>query len=115
MVAALRTGSGLAAIQRWADRSIAAAEVGLLNLSIRRDLRGAAVGDELAEVEHADPLGEIEHDVHVVLDEENRELPLAGDVTDDGHGSSRVLRREPLGRLVEKEQLRLLCDGHGDL
>jgi len=66
-------------------------------------------------VEHADPVREIEDDIHVVLDEEDGEPLPARDLPDDRDGGQRVLRRQTLGRLVEKEERGLLGDGHRDL
>ena len=72
-------------------------------------------GDELAEVEHADPVREVEDDVHVVFDEHDGEMPLPRDLADDADGGRGVLRREPLRRLVEQQELRLLRHRHRDL
>ena len=60
-------------------------------------------------------VGQIEDHVHVVLDEDDREPAIAGDLADHRDGGRGVLRREPLRGLVEQEQLRLLGEGHGDL
>ena len=66
-------------------------------------------------MEHADPVGEVEHHVHVVLDQDDRQLPLARDLPDDPNGGRRVVGGESLRGLVEQQQLRLLGDGHRDL
>jgi hypothetical protein len=66
-------------------------------------------------VQHADPIREVEHHVHVMLDQDDRQLPLARHLPDDRHGGRRILRREPLRGLVEQQQLGLPGDGHGDL
>ena len=50
----------------------ALAEVGLDDLGVALDLGGQALGDQLAEVEHVDAVGEVHDDLHVVLDEQDR-------------------------------------------
>ena len=76
---------------------------------------GRAVGDDLAEVQHADPIGEVEHHVHVVLDEEDRQPALARDPPDDVDGRRGVFRRQALRRLVEQQKGGLLRHRHRDL
>src|SRR5439155_1742755 len=65
------------------------------------DLTPRALDDHLAEVQHGDPLGEVERDVHVVLDHDDRHV--AGDAADEGQHVTPLLEREPGERLVEQE------------
>src|SRR3712207_8249973 len=55
------------------------AEVGLDDLRVLPHLGGLALGDLLAVVEHRDPLGDPHHDLHVVLDQQDREPALLAD------------------------------------
>src|SRR5206468_1657852 len=59
--------------------------------------------------------GQADRPVAVGHANQDRQAPLARELPDHLHGRSRVLRREPLCRLVEQEQLRLLRHRHGDL
>jgi hypothetical protein len=43
-----------------------------------------------------------EHDLHVVLGEEQRQATLAGDAFEEADGFVRLRRRHPRGRLVEQ-------------
>ena len=58
-------------------------------------------------MEHADPLGDREHHVHVVFGEEQREATLASDALDQRDGLARLRGRHPRRRLVEEEQVGL--------
>ena len=51
-------------------------EVGGLHLGAVADLVGRALGEELPEVEDRDAVGEVEHELHVVLHEHERGAPL---------------------------------------
>src|SRR5262249_41257984 len=88
--------------------SVEAAEIGLLNVRIAANLCRRALGDEPAEMEHADPIGEVEDDVHVVLDEDDRQPSLARDLTDGRDGGRGILGRQALRGLVEQQQRGLL-------
>ena len=60
--------------------------------------------DRLAAPEHGDPVGDLEHLVQLVRDEDDR-LPLGLERLDDLEELLRLLRREHGGRLVEDEDL----------
>src|SRR5262245_5024362 len=80
---------------------------------MRDDLGARALDHHLAEVEHGNALGQIESDVHVVLDHDDRHL--ARDAVDQPEHVAPLLHREPGERLVEKEHAGLLGQGHRDL
>ena len=101
-----------------------------LSADERRDVRGLLTGIprdvtiimiehdmdvalDLAEMQERDPVGEIEHHVHVVLDHDD------GDVArNPGQKPAHVaplVRRQAGEGLVEQEKLRLLRQRHGDL
>ena len=70
------------------------------------------VGEFLARVQDGDAVGEVHHDVHVVLDQEDRggvaEAPDEGfEILDLGIG-------ETLGRFVEDQEPRVEGEAHGD-
>ena len=76
-------------------------------------LGGRAVGEQPAQVQHADAVGEAEHDVQVVLDEQDRDLAWEGlhqlgeaAALGGGHAG---------GRLVEQQQRRAGRQGHRHL
>ena len=60
--------------------------------------------DLLALPEHGDPVGDLEHLVQLVGDEDDR-LPLRLEGADDREELLRLLRRQDRGRLVEDEDL----------
>ena len=66
-------------------------EIGGLYGFCRCNLRGRSFGEHAAAVEHGDPVGQMEHDAHVVLDQDNGEFAVAG----AGGGSARLFRRFP--------------------
>src|SRR5689334_14551845 len=77
---------------------------------LRRTLR-----DLLAVVEHGYALRCAHHDLHVVLDQENRDRALLAERADEGEERGGFLWVHPGGRLVEEQQLRLGRERAGDL
>ena len=76
------------------------------------DLVGRALDDHPAVVHHRHPLGDAERDVHVVLDEDQRDAPVE---PEQQVGQELPLAaREPGGGLVEHQQLRLGGERHGE-
>ena len=78
-----------------------------------RALRGHGV-DRLAAPEHRDPVGDLEHLVELVRDEDDR-LPLRLQLGDDREELPRLLRCEDRGRLVQHEDLRPAVERLQDL
>ena len=88
-------------------------EVGLLDGRVLPHLVGRAVGDEGPEVEDGDPLGELEDELEVVLDDDDREVLRQ---RADELGEAVALRRgHARGGLVEEEEPRLRRERDGDL
>ena len=91
--------------------SRAAPEVRLDHARVALDVRGRALGDLLAVVEHGDAVGHLHHHAHVVLDEEDGE-PRS---STSRRSSSIRLRASPWvharGRLVEQQQRRARSRG----
>ena len=67
------------------------------------DLRRRSLGDHHAEVEDVGALGEAGDELHVVLDEEDREALLGLDLAQGAGQVGRLLAVEPGRRLVEQE------------
>jgi hypothetical protein len=82
-------------------------------LRVRAHGVGQAVGEHLAVVQHGDAVGEREDDVHVVLDDEHRDLARQGG--EQARHPLRLLRRHPRRGLIEQEQLRGGRQRHADL
>src|SRR5579862_436470 len=78
-------------------------EVDLHDPRVLLDFRGRALGQYLAVMEHGDAVGELHDDLHVVLDDEDRQV--LGDAAHQRHRLVRLGRAHPRGRLVEAEQL----------
>ena len=66
-----------------------------------------AVGDLAAVVEHHDPVGDVHHHPHVVLDQRDRRAELVVDVEDEAAHVLLLLDIHSRHRLVEQQQLRL--------
>ena len=82
-------------------------EVGLDHAVVRPDLVRLALGDLLAVVEHPDVLGHAHDDLHVVLDQEDRQVLLLAELVHE-LGEPLGLLRVHAGRgLVEQQQLRV--------
>ena len=74
---------------------------------------GQAVGDDLAVVQDRDALREREGNVHVVLDHQQGDGRI--ELLQERRHRVRLGGREPGGRLVEQEELRLAGQRQGDL
>src|SRR5690349_14430649 len=68
----------------------------------------------LSEMQHGDTLGDLAHERHVMLDDENRHA-LDIERLDEFAGPERLLRRHAGRRLVQKQKLRLQRQRHSDL
>src|SRR5262245_40878358 len=84
-----------------------AAEVGLDDVRVGPHLGRRALGDLAAEVEHVHAVRDRHHEVHVVLDEEDREVVLLADPSDQAGELPDLLVVQAAGRLVEEQQPRL--------
>ncbi|CAN4001764.1 IMPACT family member yigZ, partial [Dysosmobacter welbionis] len=79
------------------------------------DLRRCAVGNQLAEVQHIDPVGDVHDQVHVVLDQKHRQAELRADLPDEGRQLVGLLGVHARSRFVQQQQLRIRGQGPGDL
>ena len=66
-------------------------------------------------VQHGDPVGQVEHDVHVVLDHEHAAAGARGQRPDHLGQRGHVLGAHPGHRLVEQQHLRFAGQHEGDL
>ena len=80
-----------------------------------RDVRGRALGEEAALVEHGDAVGQLEHHPHVVLDQHDRVAAVAVQAADQAGDLVGLLVAHPRGRLVQQQQPRLQRQRHRDL
>jgi hypothetical protein len=82
------------------------AEVGLDHPRVRADVLRQALGDLLAVVEHRHALRDAHHDLHVVLDQEDRQVLLVSQAPDQRREVPRLVRVHACRGLVEQEQPR---------
>ena len=78
-----------------------AAQIRLDHGRISLHLGGSSFRDLPAEVEHVHAVGDAHHEVHVVLDEEDRQLERAPDPADQRAELLDFLVVQASGRLVE--------------
>ena len=89
------------------------AEIGFAHAFVGRDFFGAAGGEDRALRHHGDVVGDFEHDLHVVLDDDD--VDRCAPAPDFLHGALGLRRTHAAGRLVEQKQLRLGDQRHADL
>src|SRR5579884_1805006 len=95
-----------------ASTSASFAKVDLLGARVGDDLGARALDLDLAEMQYRDALGEIERDIHVVLDHDDRDL--ARDLPEQVLDIAPLLDRQAGERLVEQQYLRALRQRHRD-
>ena len=88
-------------------------EVRRLHVGVLLDLGRPALGDHAALVEHGDPVGERQHLIDVVIDQDDREGPVEG--ADQVGDADALVRREAGQRLVEQQELGARRERQGDL
>ena len=91
------------------------AEIGLAHDGRGDHRLRLAVGDELAVVQHDDAVGELAHDVHLVLDQQDGLVALALELADQLEDHRHVGGAHAGGRLVEHVDARLERHQHRDL
>src|SRR5271163_1204960 len=84
-------------------RELLVAEIGGANSLVDADIPRRSGCEDAAIYQHADAIGEREHGVHVVLDQQYREFPLQ--LADELDAGFRFLRTEAREGLVEQQQL----------
>src|SRR5262249_30872807 len=91
------------------------AEVSFDHLRVAAHFVGRAVGDLDAVVEDGDAVGDAHYYLHVVLDQQDRQLQLGAQPLDEARQLGGLLRVHAGGRLVEQEEPRAGGDGASDL
>src|SRR5262245_46116557 len=88
-------------------------EIGLAYALVRRDLVRRAGCEDRAQRHYGDVVGDLEHHLHVVLDDDDVDRAREfADLVDRALGFGRA---HAAGRLVEQEQVRLGDQRHADL
>src|SRR4029078_5252697 len=90
-------------------------QVGLDHALIVLDLTGRSLVDLAAEIQHDDAVGDPHHELHVVLDEQDRETEL---IAQSPNGVAELVdlgMRQSRRRLVEQQQARLRGHRPSDL
>src|SRR5262245_28683804 len=96
-----------------AMRLLLLAEIGLAHLGIGPDRLRAARGDDAAVDQDRDPVGEREHRLHIMLDQQDRQLAL--ELAQRPDHARALLRSHSGHRLVEQQHARSRGERHGDL
>src|SRR5262245_35646755 len=96
-------------------RSTAASvpEVHAAHVGVLADVCRRALGEDLAVVQHGDAVGDAHHDLHVVLDHDDGDLP--GELAHEGGRALRLVGAHARGGLVEEEELRVRGERDADL
>src|SRR5262249_45144118 len=89
-----RAGASPYATWRPAASSMGGSEISGHRLGVAHDLTRCAGGDHLPVVEHDEPITELQHRTHIVLDEQDAGAGSA-DATDQGQGIFDLRRRQP--------------------
>src|SRR5205823_7185436 len=100
-------------VRRSASGMRRLAEVNVAHAPICSNLLGPPLDQDLALHQHGDALREAEHEVHVVLDDQDRDV--AGQGGEHLEDAPRVLRRHAGRRLVQQEDFRLEAERDRDL
>src|ERR1700694_5714044 len=95
--------------------SMGGPEYRVLHGLVPPDLFRAAAGEDLALMHDHDPVGVLEDDVHVVLDDDSGDLVRSDDRADDVHDGRLLPGAHAAGGLVEEEELRLESVGDGNV
>src|SRR5262249_53031540 len=95
------------------SRVILFAEIGHAHAGVISNLVGGSGRDDAAADQHRDAVGEREHRVHVVLDQEDRVLPLYA--FQQLRHRARFLDAQTRHRLVEQQHDRMGCERHAEL
>ena len=82
-------------------------EIGAQDLGIALHLLGLAICDAAAEVEHGHPIGQAHDELHVVLDQQDRDAELLAYLHDCRGHAPGLVGVHPRDRLVEQEERRL--------
>src|SRR6266478_5230049 len=91
----------------------ATAEIDLEDTRIALDLLDWPLAQHGPLVEHGDLAGDLPHELHVVLDDENR--AVRGDRLEQLTRARGLFVGHPGDRLIDQQELRILRDHHADL
>src|SRR5205085_4746824 len=83
----------------------AGAEIGPDHRLVLLHLGGGALGDLAAEIERDDLVGHRHDEIHVMLDQQDSDLPFVANAADQPAELADLLVVETAGRLIEHEQL----------
>src|SRR5690349_12160956 len=92
-----------------------AAQIRLDHRRVALNLRGRALGDLAPEVEDVHAVGDAHHEVHVVLDQQDRQLERRADPPDQAGELPDLVVAEAAGGLVEQQQARAGSESPGEL
>src|SRR5215472_15758932 len=90
------------------------AEVSLDDFAVTDDRLGHAAGDQPAVVEHIEMIDHLNHSLHRVLDDEDRDA-LRPNLANGPEDAVEIIVAEPRKGLVEQDQSRLRCQRAGEL
>src|SRR5919112_5230576 len=91
----------------WTKRSTSQPQIGAADALVRLDLAGLARQHDPAGFEHVRVVRELEHQVRVLLHEQQRHAVLPDDPLEDLEQLTGEVRRQPQRGLVEQHQPRL--------
>src|SRR5699024_1569429 len=91
------------------------AQIGLDDLRVVLDLRGGALGDDLAEVEHTDTLTDAHDQIHVMLDQKDGNVEGIPDLDDVVHQLGGLGGVHARRRLVQQQERGIGGQGTDDL
>src|SRR5215831_17912858 len=87
-------------------------EIDLLHLLTAADLLPRSRLQHLAEMEDGNMLGDVEYHVHIVLDEKDGEVAI--EVGEKAYHLRGLARRQPGGRFIQKQDLRVAGEAEDD-
>ena len=66
-------------------------------------------------MQHGEPIADGEHDLHVVFDQQHRDVPAVDEIAQRAGESERLFHRQSRGRLVEQQDLRPTDQGQSKI
>ena len=90
-------------------------EIGFDHLRIALHFRRRSFGDLHAVIEHGNLVGDAHHDLHVVLDQQDRQIEILAHPVDEPGHLRRLVRVHAGRRFIQQQQLRLAGQRPRDL